>query len=271
MNRPLTALALVGGLLVGGAVTAAPASAADDDVTYYSLPFSGDLLRVEPYDGPDSTRPHIATFAEWQADGLPRPVRADVRYHAYTWSPDVYADLDLPVGPVALKLTYGEWRAAGSPRPVTTGLSATSAAFKWASSSEVFVGTYSIPRGDGPHDSVTHKLTFAEYRHLGYPSLAVQGNEGDDPYAAMYVRKLSWTPSIVLEYAQRESAYMLDYDEWASLAFPTPQIVASFPGDRFCQTQGSADITYRGYAAEDGLKLTFGQWLAAGSPKPTAC
>jgi hypothetical protein len=272
MNRPLTALALVGALLVGGAVAAAPASAADEStVTYYSLPFRGDLIRVEALTDQNQTFITTATFAEWQSDGFPAPVAARVTYHAYTWSSDVLADLRFGEDdrPEATRLSFAEWQRVGTPRPVTTSLPESGYAFRFGSSSEVFVDTDLLLRDGGPL-TTTHKLTYAEYVHLGSPTLTEQVAD-NFPFSGMFMRKLSWNPAIVWEIPENASGDALTYDEWAAFAFPTPQVVRSFPGDRYCQAAGSADITYRGYAAPDGLKLSYGQWVAAGSPTPTRC
>ncbi|WP_043676307.1 hypothetical protein [Clavibacter michiganensis] len=273
MHRTLTSIALVGALLVGGAVTAAPASAADaSTITYYSLPFRSDLVRVEALTDQNQTFITTATYAQWQEDGFPAPRAAGVAYHAYTWSPDVLADLTF--GPddraEATRLSFAEWQRVGSPRPVSTSLPSSAIAYSFASSSEVFVNT-SILYKDGSAPTVTHKLTYAEYTHLGSPQLAEEFGHDSYPFSDMYVRKLAWSPAIVQEIPKNASGDALTYDEWAALAFPTPQVVKSFPGDRYCKAAGSSDITYRGYAAPTGVKMTYSQWVTAGRPAPATC
>ncbi|CAQ01850.1 hypothetical protein ACR8AL_07655 [Clavibacter sepedonicus] len=275
MNRPLTSLALVGALLVGGALAAAPANAVGDDgtVVYYSLPFRSDLVRVEqPSDQPQALIT-TATYAQWQADGFPAPAAAGVTYHAYTWSPDVLADLTFGTDDraEATRLSFAEWQRVGSPRPVTTSLPEVGYAFSYGSSSEVFVDTFLLfLHGGTPLTAPTHKLTYAEYVHLGSAELAY--NVADNyPFSGMFMRKLAWSPAIVWEIPQNGSGDLLSYDDWAARAFPTPQVVKSFPGDRYCQAAGSSDITYRGYAAPGGVKMSYSQWAAAGRPAPARC
>jgi hypothetical protein len=275
MRRPITALALVGALLVGGAVAAAPAHASSDDPrtrSYHSVAFSDDLILVDSNGNPEETITTIATYSEWQADGFPTPVPASATFYGSTWSPVVYAEIALDDYPVALPISFGEWQRAGSPRPITTQLSSTAGVYKWASSSEVFASIASLSRSAGRTQFTDHKLTYDEYRHLGSPALAEQPGEGNVFYDSSYVRKLSWLPSIVIEDTKNGQGELLSYEAWAAAAYPTPQVVKSFPGDRFCQAPGSADITYRGYAAsDDGLKLSYSQWAAAGKPSPTRC
>jgi hypothetical protein len=274
MNRPFTSLALVGALLAGGAVAAAPASAAVEDstVTYYSLPFRADLVRVEALTNQNQTFITTATYAQWQGDGFPSPVSAGVTYHGYSWSADVLADLRFGDDdrPEATRLTFAEWQRVGSPRPVTTSLPESGYAFRFGSSSEVFVDTDLLLRDGGPL-TTTHKLTYSEYVHLGSPQLTETLNHDSYPFADMFMRKLAWSPAIVWEIPDNACGDVLTYDEWAAFAFPTPQVVKSFPGDRYCQAAGSADITYRGYAAPDGVKMSYVQWVTAGRPAPARC
>jgi hypothetical protein len=273
MRRPITALAVIGALLVGGAVTAAPASAADARTrSYHSVPFLDDLILVDGDGDPEDTVTTIATYSEWQADGFPAPVPASATFSGSTWSAVVYAEIDLPEYPVSLPISYGEWQRAGSPRPTTNRLSSTASVYKWASSSEVFASRAVLSRSAGRTESIDHKLTYDEYRHLGSPALAVQPGEGNVFYDSTYVRKLAWLPSIVIEDTKNAQGELLSYTAWAAAAFPTPQVVKSFPGDRYCQAAGSPVITYRGYAAsDDGLQLSYAQWVAAGKPAPTRC
>ncbi|WP_317232156.1 hypothetical protein [Clavibacter capsici] len=273
MHRTLTSIAVVGALLVGGAVTAAPASAADaSTITYYSLPFRSDLVRVEALTDQNQTFITTATYAEWQEDGFPSPRAAGVTYHAYTWSPDVLADLHFGDDDrtEATQLSFAEWQRVGSPRPVTTSLPESGYAFSYGSSSEVFVDTSLLLRDGGPVTAPTHKLTYAEYVHLGSPELA-EAAADNYPFSGMFMRKFAWSPAIVWEIPQNGSGDLLSYDDWAARAFPTPQVVKSFPGDRYCKAAGSSDITYRGYAAPDGVKMSYAQWVAAGRPAPARC
>jgi hypothetical protein len=272
MRRPITALALVGALLVGGAVAAAPASAADVRTRSHHVPFLDDLILVDGDGNPEDTITTIATYSEWQADGFPTPVPASAIFYGSTWSPVVYAEIALDDYPVALPISFGEWRRAGSPQPITTQLSSTAALHTWASSSEVSASIASLSRSAGRTQSTDHRLTYDECRHLGSPALAAQPGEGNVFYDSSYVRKLSWLPSIVIEDTKDGQGELLSYEAWAAAAYPTPHVVKSFPGDRSCRAPGSADITYRGYAAsDDGSELSYPQWAAAGKPAPTRC
>jgi hypothetical protein len=256
VNRSIPALVLAGALVLGSALVAAPAHAAPGDGTYYSVPFSGDLYTTfEPEGIPAVGR---ATFDEWSADGSPTPVRAEVAYRSYTWSPTIYADLRTGSAASSIALTYGQWRAAGSPRPTEDRLAVGGRAYRFGYSSEVFVAQRDID-GDYP---VNHKLDFAEFAHLGYPT----------PDVLSYTfRKVSWMPSVVGPAVGTGEDEALDFASWDYWARPTPQIVKSFDGDRFCQAAGSADIRYVGIAAPKGVKLDFAQWRQAGSAAPVRC
>jgi len=257
MNRSIPALTLAGALVLGSALVAAPAQAAPGDGTYYSVPFSGDLYVTAEYEG--YLFPATATFADWAADGFPKPVPAAVTYRAFTWADEIYSDIQTDPGAVFThELTYPEWRAAGSPAPSTTGVPSNGAVYKYEYSDELFVGVLS----DGRDVPVNHKLTFPEFAHLGYPDADVR-DEG--------FRKLSWLPSIVGATVPTYEIAAIDFWTWEYWGKPTPQVVKSFTGDRFCQTAGSADIRYVGIAAPQGVKLSYGQWLEAGSPAPTRC
>jgi len=256
VNRSIPALVLAGAIALGGALVATPAQAAPGDGTYYSVPFSGDLYTTVEADG--GFYLEIATFDEWAADGLPKPVPSRVAYRTYTWSPTIYADVQTEAAAASFALTYGQWRAAGSPKPTDDRLAVDGQAFRYGYSSEVFVGQGSY----GDDLPVNHKLTFAEFAHLGYPA----------PDVLSYsFSKLSWLPSIVGPETGTGEDAALDFATWDYYARPTPRIVKSFDGDRFCQAAGSADIRYIGIAAPDGVKLDFGQWVEAGSPQPARC
>jgi hypothetical protein len=256
VNRSIPALVLVGALALGGALVAAPAQAASQHSTYYSVPFSGDLYATfEPEGIPTVGR---ATFDEWAADGFPKPVPAEIAYRSYTWSPTIYVDVRTEAAAASVALTYGEWRTAGSPRPTDDRIAVDGDAYRFGYSSEVFVSQGDI---DGGYP-VNHKLTFSEFTHLGSPT--------PDVYSYTF-RKLSWLPSIVGPAKETGEDQALDFASWDYWARPTPQIVKSFDGDRFCKAAGSADIRYVGIAAPKGVKLTFGQWREAGSPAPARC
>jgi hypothetical protein len=257
MSRSLPALVLAGALALGSALVAAPAQAASDDVTYYSVPFSGDLYVTSEYE--DYRFPVTASFDDWAADGFPKPVPASITYRAFTWADEIYSDIQTDPGAVSThELTFPEWRAAGSPAPTTNGLPADSGVYKFGYSDELFVAILT----DGRDVPVNHKLTFTEFAHLGYPSVVIRDGG---------FRKLSWLPAIVGATVPTYEIEAIDLWTWDYWGRPTPQIVKSFDGDRFCQKPGSADISYVGIAAPQGVKLSFGQWREAGSPAPARC
>jgi hypothetical protein len=259
MNRPITALVLAGALALGATATAAPALAATDaaapsGATYYSLPFTDDLYRVVSGD-----QPMTASFAEWQADGFPSPVRAQFTTLKYTWAPEIYADVELPGYTITLELDYAGWRAAGFPQPRTNALASGTTIMKNASSDELIAATFRWQTDTADF----HKLTYGEWTRLGSPAVDLE--------SGFAYEKLSWLPTIIGPDYQTGERGFVDFEEWTYLDRPTPRVVASFPGDRYCQAAGSADITYRGDAAPQGLKMSYSQWVAAGKPSPIRC
>ena len=257
MNRSIPALALAGAIALGGALVATPAQAAPKHQAYYSVPFSGDLYVTESYEGSRYSAP--AYFDDWKADGFPKPAAATVAYRGFTWSPDIYADIQTEPGAVStLGLSYSQWASAGSPAPTKNVLPAASSLYKYSYSDELFVSVLSFA-DDVP---VNHKLTFAEYSALGRPTPTVSSDS---------FRKLGWFPAIVGRTVPSYDIEAIDYDIWEYWGKPTPQIVKSFDGDRFCKAAGSADIRYVGIAAPQGAKLSFSQWREAGSPAPARC
>jgi hypothetical protein len=258
VNRSITALVLAGALALGGTLVATPAHAAPDEGTYYSVPFSDALFTtVEDVEG-YSFFLQLATFDEWAADGFPKPVPSQVAYRKYTWSSTVYGDVQTDAAGASFALTYEQWRSAGSPQPTDDRVAVGGKVIRYAYSDEVFV-SQSTYRDDRPVD---HKLIFAEFAHLGYPQPVV--------YDYTF-RRLSWLPSIVGPNPGTGEDERLDFATWDLYGRPTPQIVGSFDGDRFCQAAGSIDIRYVGIAAPEGVRLSFGQWRAAGSPAPARC
>jgi hypothetical protein len=256
--RSIPALVLAGALVLGGTLVAAPAQAAPDEGAYYSVPFSDALFTsVEDVEG-YSFFLQLATFDEWAADGFPEPVPSQVAYRKYTWSSTVYADVQSEAAGAAFALTYAQWNSAGSPQPTDDRVALGGKVIRYAYSDEVFV---SQPT-HGDDDAGEHKLTFAEFAHLGYPTPVV--------YDYTF-RQLPWLPSIVGPDRGTGEDVWLDFATWDDYGRPTPQVVTSFDGDRFCQAAGSIDIRYVGIAAPEGVRLSFGQWREAGSPAPERC
>ncbi|MBT1635569.1 hypothetical protein [Clavibacter michiganensis] len=257
MNRFIPALVLAGAIVLGGALVATPAQATPGDGTMYSVPFSENLFR--DVESPDGFSVELVTYDEWAAAGFPRPVAAEIEYRKYTWSPAVYADVVLEGAATTLRLTYDEYASVGSPKPADDGLTANGAVIKYAYSDELFLveGTYleELPS--------LHKLTYREWAHLGFPAV--------DHVENSTFRKLAWFPAIVGPKAQTGEVAALTFEDWDYFARPTPQIVKSFDGDRFCKAAGSADIRYVGIAAPKGVKLSYAQWREAGFPAPGRC
>jgi hypothetical protein len=257
VNRSIPALVLAGALALGGALVAAPAQATPGDGTMYSVPFGPDLYRdVETTDG--FFVEHVS-YEQWAEAGFPRPVAADIEYRKFTWSPAVYADVLLEAAATTMRLTYDQYASVGSPKPLTDALTAEAGIFKYGYSDELFLvqGTYY------EEDPLIHKLTFAEFVHLGSPAV--------DQVSDSVYRRLAWFPAIVGPKPQTGEEGVLTFEDWDYFARPTPQIVESFDGDRFCQAAGSADIRYVGLAAPKGVKLSYAQWRAAGFPAPARC
>jgi hypothetical protein len=257
VNRSIPALAIAGALVLGSALAATPAHAAPGDGTYYSVPFSGDLFLLEPVDDGAVIVP--ASFDTWRADGFPAPRPATTAYVKYTWGPTVYGDVTIEGVSISVRLDYESWTRAGRPAPRTDRLAADSGILRYAGSDELFVQEGASYTDDPGY----HKLTFPEYAHLGYPSVVF---DRDTLFS-----KLSWNPNIVGPVDQTGEVGVVDFVTWDYFARPTPLVVKSFDGDRFCQAAGSADIRYVGIAAPKGVKLSYGQWREAGSPAPARC
>ncbi|MFT2711026.1 hypothetical protein [Clavibacter sp. Sh2126] len=259
MNRSLPALALVGALVLGGSVlAAAPAQAAAGD-TYYSVPFNDSLIVESPVSA-DVPGIGYATFAEWKADGFPRPVPAAVAYRLLPWDSTVFADVMGTHSGLTAVLTGTEWRRAGSPAPTRGALPFSSTVVQYPTSDELLVRTGTLWGSDAAE---WHTLTFAEWRTLGYPAV--------DRREAVGFSKLSWLGTIVGPDPLTGGQTAISYDTWLDAGRPTPKVVPSFPNDRYCSARGSSEIRYVGLAAPRGVALTFRQWTAAGSPKPTVC
>ncbi|WP_435078724.1 hypothetical protein [Clavibacter michiganensis] len=257
MLRSLTALAVAGTLAVGGLSVATPASAATNGA-FYSVPYDSTLFQVTTVDG----RPHAdpATFQDWSAAGRPAPRAATTVYVRFTWESTVQADSTAGGARFSISLDYDEWRRAGSPTPRTDRVPAASSILQYSGSDEIFVVQGSSSFTDEPG---YHQLTFAEYAHLGYPAV--------DRTSPRIFTKLSWNPTLVGPISSTGETGPVPFDVWDYFARPTPAVVASYDGDKFCQAAGADEIRYIGQAAPDGMALTFSEWVAAGSPKPATC
>ncbi|MBW8026579.1 hypothetical protein [Clavibacter michiganensis] len=259
MNRSLPALALVGALALGGTLlAAAPAQAAAGE-TYYSVPFSDSLIRESSI---TAEEPGIgyASFAEWKADGFPRPVPAAVAYRVLPWDSTVFADVMGTHSGLTASLSGSEWRRAGSPTPTRGALPFSSVVVQYPTSDELLVRTGTLWGSDAAE---WHTMTFAEWRTLGFPAVDYRAESG--------YSRLAWLETIVGQDPITGADGPISYDTWLDAGRPTPKVLQAFPFDKYCSTPGGAEIRYVGMAAPEGLSLTFRQWVAAGSPTPTAC
>ncbi|MFS4506333.1 hypothetical protein ACMA46_08865 [Clavibacter sp. Sh2141] len=257
MHRSLTALAVAGSLAVAGLAVATPAAAAPA-ASFYSVPYDSTLFEVSTVDGRPTAEP--ATFASWSAAGRPAPRAAATEYVRFTWESTIQADSTAGGARFSTSLTYDEWRRAGSPTPQTDRLPAAAGILQYSGSDELFVVASYSSFTDDPS---FHQLTFAEYAHLGYPAV--------DATSPRIFTKLAWNPTLVGPISSTGETGPVPFEVWDHFARPTPAVVASYDGDRFCQAAGGAEIRYVGQAAPDGMALTFSQWVAAGSPKPVVC
>ncbi|WP_435078722.1 hypothetical protein [Clavibacter michiganensis] len=257
MNRSLPALALVGALALGGTLLAAAPAQAAPGTTYYSVPFSDSLISVAGDDAEDPGSA-LATYAEWKADGFPRPVPAKVAYRALPWDGTVFADVQGTV--VSLALDLAEWRRAGSPTPTRNVLPGASLVIQNATSDELLVRT---GLGWGTDAAEWHTMTFGEWRSLGYPAI--------DIHSGSKYERLAWLDTIVGDDPYTGESGPITFDTWLDAGRPTPKVVQAFALDEYCSTPGGAEIRYVGLAAPEGLSMTFRQWVVAGSPKPVTC
>jgi hypothetical protein len=255
--RSLTALAVVGTLAAGGLAVASPASAATDDA-FYSVAYDSTLFQVTMVGGRAEAQP--ASFESWRSAGFPAPRPATTQYLRFTWESTVQADDRAGDAAFSQSLTAAEWRRAGSPAPRTDRVPAASSILQYSGSDELFVVEGSSSFTDEPG---YHQLTFAEYSHLGSPAV--------DTTSPRIFSKLSWNPTLVGPLSRSEETGPVSFAVWDSFARPTPAVVASYDGDRFCQAAGAAEVRYVGKVAPRGMALTYREWVAAGSPKPATC
>ncbi|OUE08915.1 hypothetical protein CMsap09_08220 [Clavibacter michiganensis] len=261
MNRSLPALVTAAALLLGDTIVALPSASATaattGTVVYYSNPFDDRLMAVRP--GDTSLDSYGATFDEWRADGFPTPVPAKVAYIGYTWEPTIWADETFGPFTSTRMLDFDRWTHAGQPAPRSDQLAYQHEVIRYDGSDELFV----IEGASFTDEPGFHKLTYREYASIGSPPV--------DRVLETEFRKLAWYPAIVGPKDFTGEVGVMDFAVWDYYARPTPQVVASFPGDRFCQAPGSADIHYFGDAAPRGAQLSFGQWRDAGFPPPARC
>ncbi|WP_159085098.1 hypothetical protein [Planctomonas deserti] len=237
------------------------ADAGPGDRVFYSVPFSPDLYVVVENAAPAPAPPaRIASYIDWSAAGFPTPKPAEVVYKAYEWSDRVWGELRFGGITYADDMDFDGWIKAGAPTPTRNTLIAGSVVLRYETGADLFVHNYR----DSP-DALDHKLTFGQWQRLGEPSYLMVNNQG--------YQKLSWSPIITAMIDVKAAVGApLTFEEWATLGFPSPQIITRYPVENFCEVIGSADIRYRTRAFHnvfpDGLILTLEQWRAAGSPPP---
>jgi len=259
MNRSLPALALVGALALGGSLLAAAPAQAAAGGTYYSVPFSDSLI-LESSISADEPGVGYASYAEWKADGFPRPVPAVVEYRVLPWDSTVFADVIGTHSGLTATLSGAEWRRAGSPTPTRNVLPISSLVVQYDTSDELLVRTGTLWGSDAAE---WHTMTFSEWRTLGYPAVDYRPGTG--------FSRLAWLDTIVGPDPVTGEDGPISYDTWLDAGRPTPKVLQAFPFDKYCSAPGSTEIRYIGMAAPEGLALTFRQWVAAGSRTPTAC
>jgi len=198
--------------------------------------------------------PRAITFAEWEAAGFPPAAPAPTSYLKYAWSPSIYAVTKWRAEQAGWqwdRLTFAQWDRAGRPTPSTTdSFLPGTGYFRWETAGEIFAVSA---------DGFTHKLTGSEWAAAGSPAPQLRANEG-------YL-KLSWAAPIYrMSNLAGTVGTQIGYDAWRAADFPTPRLVSRLPGDRFTQTAGSSAIFYS--SSLMSRQITYGEWLAAGSPAP---
>lgn len=270
-------------MLVAALAGRAPAGAVTGDWFVVKSPYSDVILKVDttPAAWPtDHTRSAPLSYADWASLGFPKPLIWPATYFtALPWSSNIYAVTVWPDEPTypnprdgafVDRLTYSEWLGVGRPAP-TRGFAACQYAScfveKNASSAELFM---TEPGADSA--SQAHKLTPAEWKQAGYPSIDLNQPTG--------YYKFAWSP--VIFNADRSLVGPRDGTQygaffscswgvtpafWANAGYPTPQVVKSMRNDSIFQHLPDPRIAYYGLAGYH--ILTYAQWQSLGFPQPT--
>lgn len=246
-NFLVSALTVI--LLTLGLLTTATPARAYQQTGFYSVPYSGTLYyHSTPYTFP-------ASYSTWQNSGFPKPIPAPTDYVRYPWAPAIYAVSYFEGGWLWTQLAYDQWQRAGFPNPRIAGYIEGTYYHKWDTGSDIFATS---------PDNVVHKLSYREWVDSGYRQPEYRTNQG--------FQKLSWSNTISQMWSLTTGGgYKLTYADWAAEGFPSPQLVARYPGDRFCtySWRSSSIITYDGrFEYRD---INFNEWQAAGSPTPERC
>ncbi|MBF4629782.1 hypothetical protein ITJ42_00960 [Clavibacter michiganensis subsp. phaseoli] len=270
MHRSIPALALAAALALGGTLAGPvgidPASAdLGPGAVFYSVPWGDGLVTRF---APEGSEPFLdyASFDQWAGAGYPTPVRAGApRYLKQPWSDVVFGQADVGGEVFETELVFEEFARAGYPRTVDR-LPEVAQIVKYATSDELIV-TVSRHRSDAFE---SRKLTFRQWSGYGFPQPL-------EYFMEYGIQKLSWSDAVAIVVADEgivrpdPREYALQFGEWQNRGYPTPAVVRSFAGDRFCQTPGDDEVRYVGLAAPEGFGMSFLQWVGAGSPRPEDC
>ena len=146
--------------------------------------------------------------------------------------------------PYTFPASYATWQNAGFPKPIPAPTDYVK--YPWAPA------IYAVSYFEGG------------WVDSGYRQPEYRTNQG--------FQKLSWSNTISQMWSLTTGGgYRLTYADWAAEGFPSPQLVARYPGDRFCtySWRSSSIITYDGrFEYRD---INFNEWQAAGSPTPERC
>lgn len=248
-NRATAAALTALGLVAAGLVSAGTAAAVPDG--YYRTPHSDTVTRVAGREAP----PYSAvSFEEWVRAGRPAPRPSPTEYVKYPWSPTVYA-VTYWSGPWWQweQLGLAEWDRAGRPAVRDAGFVEGSTVLRYGTSDELFLAS---------PDGGWHKLTWPEWEATGFSVPEASPDAG-------WVRR-SWSPTVYRVWGMGTPQFRgeaIDLASWVAVGRPTPRVSPVLEGDRFVQPAGSADVLVTGLGL-DGVRLTYEQWVAAGSPTP---
>lgn len=247
-RHPSRRMLLLGASALGVSAAAlstgvSPANAAA--TSYLSVPYGSTLMR--------STTSTVspASWDQWRADGFPAPRPAAMQYVKYPWDSTIYARATAPdstAGESWKPLEADEWKRAGYPRPRADLLVPGTKIYKWNFWSTIFCEL----------GGVHHAMSMGEWRALGAPTPQIT----DSGFG-----KLSWDSSIgQLTSLSNGIGYPISNVEWARRGYPPPFEAVRFPGDQFEMYGSDSTIYYFGptYAGP----ISYGQWRAAGFPRP---
>ncbi len=206
----------------------------------YSVPISPVLYRLV-----GATLTPIS-FEQWQANGFPTPVRAQLVTKKYTWSAVVYAVSVAPaVGP-AFPLTFAQWQTLGRLAPTTTSVITGSAINRWAGSPELLLSS---------PDGTVHHLTGPEWAQLGHPAFVSQ----PDSWVP-----LAGGPKLLRVNLITGVGHWATGPEWAQAGYPTPLSPRPIPHERWVLDPAPQVVLILVGGAT--IPITLPEWIAAGEP-----